>query len=45
MNLGILPVVGFPLLFISYGSTALLMLLLNIGIAENVIMCHKRFEF
>ena len=45
MNLGILPVAGLPLPFISYGSTALLTTLIGIGIAENVVMRHKRFEF
>jgi rod shape determining protein RodA len=45
MNLGILPVAGLPLPFVSYGSTALLTTLIGIGIAENVVMRHKRFEF
>jgi rod shape determining protein RodA len=45
MNLGVLPVAGLPLPFISYGSTALLTTLIGIGIAENVVMRHKRFEF
>jgi len=45
MNLGILPVAGLPLPFVSYGSTALLTTLIGIGLAENVVMRHKRFEF
>jgi rod shape determining protein RodA len=45
MNLGVLPVAGLPLPFVSYGSTALLTTLIGIGIAENVVMRHKRFEF
>jgi len=45
MNLGILPVAGLPLPFVSYGSTALLTTLIGIGIVENVVMRHKRFEF
>ena len=45
MNLSILPVAGLPLPFISYGSTALLTTLIGVGIAENVVMRHKRFEF
>jgi rod shape determining protein RodA len=44
MNLGILPVAGLPLPFISYGSTALLTTLVGVGVAENVVMRHKRFE-
>jgi rod shape determining protein RodA len=45
MNLGIFPVAGLPLPFVSYGSTALLTTLFGIGIVENVVMRHKRFEF
>jgi rod shape determining protein RodA len=45
MNLGVLPVAGLPLPFISYGATALMTTLVGIGIAENVVMRHKRFEF
>jgi rod shape determining protein RodA len=45
MNLGVLPVAGLTLPFVSYGSTALLTTLVGIGIAENVVMRHKRFEF
>ncbi|MFL7794038.1 MAG: FtsW/RodA/SpoVE family cell cycle protein, partial [Anaerolineae bacterium] len=45
MNLGILPVAGLPLPFVSYGATALLTTLVGIGVAENVVMRHKRFEF
>ncbi|MBE9507260.1 MAG: rod shape-determining protein RodA [Chloroflexi bacterium] len=45
MNLGLLPVAGLPLPFISYGSTALLTTMIGIGIAENVVMRHRRFEF
>jgi rod shape determining protein RodA len=45
MNLGVLPVAGLPLPFVSYGSTALLTTLLGIGLVENVVMRHKRFEF
>ncbi|MFN2271695.1 MAG: FtsW/RodA/SpoVE family cell cycle protein [Anaerolineae bacterium] len=45
MNLGVLPVAGLPLPFVSYGATALMTTLIGIGIAENVVMRHKRFEF
>jgi rod shape determining protein RodA len=45
MNLGVLPVAGLTLPFVSYGSTALLTTLVGIGLVENVVMRHKRFEF
>lgn len=45
MNLGLLPVAGLPLPFISYGPTALLTTMAGIGLAENVVMRHKRSEF
>jgi len=45
MNLGLLPVAGLPLPFISYGNTALLTTMIGIGIAENVVMRHRKLEF
>jgi rod shape determining protein RodA len=45
MNLGMLPVAGLPLPFISYGPNALLATMIGIGIAENVAMRHRRLEF
>jgi rod shape determining protein RodA len=45
MNLGMLPVAGLPLPFISYGPNALLTTMIGIGIAENVAMRHRRLEF
>jgi rod shape determining protein RodA len=45
MNLGLLPVAGLPLPFISYGPAALLTTMAGIGLAENVVMRHKRLEF
>ena len=42
MNLGLLPVAGLPLPFISYGPAALLTTMIGIGIAQNVAMrCQK----
>jgi rod shape determining protein RodA len=38
MNLGMLPVAGLPLPFISYGPAALLTAMMGIGIAENVAL-------
>jgi len=45
MNLGLLPVAGLPLPFISYGPAALLTTMIGIGIAENVAMRHGKLEF
>ncbi len=38
MNLGLLPIVGLPLPFISYGGSATLSLFIAIGIIENIII-------
>ncbi len=45
MNLGLLPVAGLPLPFISYGPAALLTMMVGIGMAENVAMRHRKLEF
>jgi rod shape determining protein RodA len=45
MNLGLLPVAGLPLPFISYGPAALLTTMIGIGMAENVVMRHRKTEF
>ena len=42
MNLGLLPVAGLPLPFISYGPAALLTTMIGIGIAQNVAMRHQK---
>jgi rod shape determining protein RodA len=44
MNLGLLPVAGLPLPFISYGPAALLTTMIGIGLAENVVMRHRKLE-
>lgn len=41
MNLGIMPVVGLPLPFVSYGGSSLVSLLLLAGIIENIIIKSK----
>jgi len=41
MNLGIMPVVGLPLPFISYGGSSLISLLIIVGIIENIIIKSK----
>jgi rod shape determining protein RodA len=45
MNLGLMPVAGLPLPFISYGPAALLTMMIGIGLAENVAMRHRKLEF
>lgn len=45
MQLGILPVTGVVLPFVSYGRSNLLTLLAAIGIVESVVMRYKRLEF
>jgi rod shape determining protein RodA len=45
MNLGLVPVAGLPLPFISYGPAALLTIMIGIGLSENVVMRHRKLEF
>lgn len=41
MNLGLLPVTGLPLPFLSYGGTALITNLAALGLVESVLMRHR----
>lgn len=41
MNIGLLPIVGLPLPFISYGGSATLSLFVAVGIMENIIIKSK----
>lgn len=45
MNLGVLPVTGITLPFISYGGSSLLTLMIGIGLAESVAMRNRKIEF
>ncbi len=41
MNLGILPIVGLPLPFISYGGSSIISLFIGVGIMQNIIVKSK----
>jgi rod shape determining protein RodA len=41
MNLGLLPVTGLPLPFVSYGGTALVTYMTVLGLVESVAMRHR----
>jgi rod shape determining protein RodA len=45
MNLGIMPVVGIPLPFISYGGSSMLTNMAAIGIVQSVLIRHKDMMF
>src|SRR3990172_3482722 len=45
MNLGILPVTGVPLSFVSYGGSHLLTSYIGLGLLESIIMRHKKIKF
>jgi rod shape determining protein RodA len=45
MNLGLSPVTGIPLPFISYGRSSLITLLIGLGLVESVVMRHRKLEF
>lgn len=44
MNVGLLPVTGIPLPFISYGGSSLLSSFILLGIAESVVLHGERWE-
>jgi rod shape determining protein RodA len=45
MNLGVMPVTGIPLPFISLGGTALFVTLASFGIIQSIVMNHRRLGF
>ena len=45
MNLGIMPVTGLPLPFISLGGTSLFFILASFGIIQSIVINHRRLGF
>jgi rod shape determining protein RodA len=45
MNLGLTPVTGIPLPFVSYGGSSFITLMVGIGLIQSVAMRHKKLEF
>ena len=45
MSLGLLPVTGIPLPFLSYGGTSLLVSLFSVGLVQSVYIRHKKISF
>lgn len=45
VNLGIMPVTGTPLPFVSYGGSSLLTFLMALGLVQSVLIHRKRLDF
>jgi len=45
VNLGLLPVTGTPLPFVSYGGSSLTAFLIAIGLVQSILMRHKVLDF
>lgn len=45
MNMGITPVTGIPLPFVSYGGTSLLIGMIGVGLLESIAVRRKKLEF
>ncbi|HSJ57260.1 MAG TPA: FtsW/RodA/SpoVE family cell cycle protein, partial [Anaerolineae bacterium] len=45
MNIGLMPVTGIPLPFVSYGGSSFMSLMVGMGLVESVAMRHKKLEF
>ena len=45
MNIGIAPVTGIPLPFVSYGGTSLIIAMAGLGLLESIAVRHKKMQF
>jgi rod shape determining protein RodA len=45
MNIGLLPVTGIPLPFLSYGGSSLVICFMSLGIIQSVVVRHKKIIF
>lgn len=45
MNIGLMPVTGIPLPFVSYGGTSLLVSLLAVGLLQSIAIRRKKIQF
>ncbi len=45
VNVGLLPVTGIPLPFVSQGGSSLITLFLGLGILQSILLRHRPFTF
>jgi len=44
VNLGLFPVTGIPLPFVSAGGSSLISLFISIGIMQSIVMRHRAYR-
>lgn len=44
-NLGLVPITGIPLPFVSSGGTAIIMALISVGLLQSIYLRHKKIRF